>query len=433
MPQALDWRALFSRKMLVCVFIGFSSGMPLYVAVSLMPAWLRTEGVSLAEIGFFSLVQFPYTWKFLWAPLMDRYALPFLGLRRGWMLLTQVALIAVIGWFGFFDPRVDLVSISILAGFLAFASASQDIVLDAYRRELLSEAELGLGSSIHVNAYRVAGLVPGALALWLADWMPWRWVFLIVAAFMLISVVMTLSLRELSDPNRQPRTLREAVVEPFHEFFTRHGVQSALMILVFMFLYKLGDNMATALSTPFYIDLGFSLSEIALVAKNASLWPAVIGGMLGGLWMLKIGINRALWIFGVVQILSILGFFWLSTLGANIYALAAVLCFEYLGVGLGTAALVAYVARAAHPAYLATQLALLTALTALPRTVANAATGVMVESMGWPMFYLVCFALAMPGMLMLVKVAPWNGDQLASHTSDRDDNKDCTSSRVVER
>lgn len=419
--------------MLVCVFIGFSSGMPLYVAVSLMPAWLRTEGVSLAEIGFFSLVQFPYTWKFLWAPLMDRYAPPFLGLRRGWMLLTQVALIVMIGWFGFFDPRQDLVSISILAGFLAFASASQDVVLDAYRRELLSEAELGLGSSVHVNAYRVAGLVPGALALWLADWMPWRWVFLIVAAFMLISVVMTLSLRELSDQHPHPRTLREAIVEPFHEFFTRHGVKSALMILAFMFLYKLGDNMATALSTPFYIDLGFTLSEIAVVAKNASLWPAVIGGMLGGLWMLKIGINRALWIFGVVQVLSILGFFWLSTLGANIYALAAVLCFEYLGVGLGTAALVAYVARAAHPAYLATQLALLTALTALPRTVANAATGVMVESIGWPMFYLVCFALAMPGMLMLIKVAPWNGDQPLRNANDGGDNEECTSNSVAER
>jgi len=306
-------------------------------------------------------------------------------------------------------------------------------VLDAYRRELLSEAELGLGSSIHVNAYRVAGLVPGALALWLADWMPWHWVFLVVAAFMLISVVMTLSIDELSDQHQHPRTLREAVVEPFHEFFTRHGVRSALMILAFMFLYKLGDNMATALSTPFYIDLGFTLSEIAVVAKNASLWPAVIGGMLGGLWMLKIGINRALWIFGVVQILSILGFFWLSTLGANIYALAAVLCFEYLGVGLGTAALVAYVARAAHPAYLATQLALLTALTALPRTFANAATGVMVESMGWSTFYLVCFALALPGMLMLIRVAPWNGDQPSQGNNDDDDEKEYGSTSVVER
>ncbi len=407
------WQQLFTRRMLICVFTGFASGLPLYLLFNLVPAWLRSENVDLKTIGLFALIQFPYTWKFLWSPLLDRYVVPAFGRRRGWMLLTQIGLLVVIAAMGAFSPQSDLHIIAWIATLLAFLSATQDIVLDAYRRELLADNELGLGNAVHVNAYRIAGLVPGSLSLILADFLPWSTVFIITALFMLPGIAMTLLVQE---PHRAapPRTLREAVVEPFHEFITRKGWQSALLILAFLFFYKLGDSMCTALATPFYLDMGFSKTQIGLVAKNAGLWPAVIGGMLGGLWMVKIGINRALWLFGVVQVVSIFGFAWLASVGhhaeitpVELTQLAIVISLEALGVGLGTVAFVAFIARSTHPAYTATQFALFTSLMAVPRTFANAATGWLVEAMGWTGFFLLCAVLAIPGMLLLLKVAPW--------------------------
>jgi len=410
------WQQLFTRRMLICVFTGFSSGLPLYLLFNLVPAWLRSEHVDLKTIGLFALIQFPYTWKFLWSPLLDRYVLPALGRRRGWMLLTQIGLLVVIAMMGGVSPQSDLRTIAWIATLLAFLSATQDIVLDAYRRELLSDVELGLGNAVHVNAYRIAGLVPGSLSLILADFLPWGMVFIVTALFMLPGMAMTLLVQE---PHRAapPKTLREAVVEPFHEFITRKGWNNALLILAFLFFYKLGDSMCTALATPFYMDMGFTKTQIGLIAKNAGLWPAVIGGLLGGLWMVKIGINRALWLFGVVQVVSIFGFAWLASVGhhaeitpVELAQLAIVIGLEALGVGLGTAAFVAFIARSTHPAYTATQFALFTSLAAMPRTFANAATGWLVEAMGWAGFFFLCALLALPGMLLLLKVAPWKDD-----------------------
>jgi MFS transporter, PAT family, beta-lactamase induction signal transducer AmpG len=408
------WRQLFTRRMLICVFTGFASGLPLYLLLNLVPAWLRTEHIDLRVIGVLTLIQFPYTWKFLWSPLLDRYALPVLGRRRGWMLLTQAGLLVVIASLGGFSPQSDLRVIVLLSTLLAFLSATQDIALDAYRRELLSDHELGLGNSVHVNAYRIAGLVPGSLSLVLADILPWSVVFMVTALFMLPGMAMTLLVQE---PHRAapPRTMREAVVEPFHEFITRQGWGNALLILAFLLFYKLGDSMCTALATPFYLDMGFSKTQIGIVAKNAGLWLSVAGGLLGGLWMVKIGINKALWLFGVVQVISIFGFAWLASAGHHaeitsleLTRLAIVIGLEALGVGLGTAAFVAFIARATHPAYTATQFALFTSLAAIPRTFANAATGWLVETMGWSGFFLLCAGLAVPGMLLLFKVAPWS-------------------------
>ncbi len=410
-------RQLFTRRMLICVFTGFSSGLPLYLLFNLLPAWLRSEHVDLKTIGLFALIQFPYTWKFIWSPFLDRYALPMLGRRRGWMVITQLGLLAVIATMGGFSPANELATIVWCATLLAVLGATQDIVLDAFRRELLADSELGLGNAVHVNAYRVAGLVPGSLSLILADFLPWSTVFIITSLFMLPGIAMTLMVTE---PNRAvaPKTLREAVVEPFREFINRQGWRSASLILAFLLFYKLGDSLCTALATPFYLDMGFSKTDIGLIAKNAGLWPAVIGGTLGGLWMVKIGINRALWLFGVVQVLAIFGFAWLASIGfhAEIGALertqlAVVIGLEALGVGLGTVAFVAFIARTTHPAYTATQFALFTSLMAMPRTFANAATGWLVEAMGWSGFFLLCAAMAIPGMLLLFKVAPWNEEQ----------------------
>ena len=407
-------RVMLSRKMLICIFTGFTSGLPLYLLLNLLPAWLRSEGVDLKTIGFFALIQFPYTWKFLWAPFLDRYALPFLGRRRGWALFMQGGLFLSIGWLGVLSPATDIVPVLWLATLLALFSATQDIALDAYRRELLDEDELGLGNAIHVNAYRIAGLIPGSLSLILADRLPWTQVFWITALFMLPGMLMILRVREPTPLQNAPKTLREAVVEPFHEFIGRAGVRHALWILAFIFLYKLGDSLCTALATPFYLDMGFSKTDIGLIAKHAGLWPAVIGALLGGAWMVRLGINRALWLFGVVQLVSILGFAWLAWLGPQSsigldqrLALAVVIGVEALGVGLGTAAFVAFIARSTHPAYTATQFALFTSLAAVPRTFINASAGWLVEQLGWFDFFLLCTVLAFPGMILLSRVAPW--------------------------
>jgi len=430
-----SWIApLLTRRMLICVFTGFSSGLPLYLLLNLLPAWLKTEGISLKAIGLLALIQLPYTWKFLWSPLLDRFALPRLGRRRGWMLLTQIGLLLSIGFLGS-QPVGSLTSptswdstlafalhpVTLLAVVVALFSATQDIALDAFRRELLAESELGLGNSVHVNAYRIAGLVPGSLSLILADHLPWAQVFWITAAFMFPGAAMTLLVSEPTAVKGSPRTLRDAVILPFREFIGRQGWRSALLILAFIFFYKLGDSLCTALATPFYLDLGYSKSDIGLIAKHAGLWPAVFGGLLGGLWMVRLGINRSLWLFGVVQIVSILGFAWLASLGQHEtigfdqrLALALVISFEALGVGLGTAAFVAFIARTTHPAYTATQLALFTSLAAVPRTLVNASAGWLVEQFGWTHFFLLCFLLAIPGMLLLLKVAPWHDRKLSA-------------------
>ena len=407
-----DWyRAIFNRRMLICIFTGFASGMPLYVLFQLVPAWLRDGGVSLTDIGLFALVGIPYTWKFLWAPLMDRWVPPFLGRRRGWIFVFQIALLLSIGFLGAFEPAQSTWLIAALAVAVAFFSASQDVALDAYRREILPDEELGLGNAIHVQAYRISSLVPGSLSLILADILPWSSVFWITGAFMAIGAVMTLVITEPESELPAGMSLRQAVVAPFAEYVTRKGWSGLLLVLGFMFLYKIGDNMATALATPFYLDMGFSKTQIGLVAKHAALWPAIVGGLLGGVVMIRLGINRALWVFGVVQVISILGFAVLASNGPLLWLLAVVISFEYLGVGMGTAAFTAFIARETSKTYAATQFALFTALAALPRTFANAGTGIIVEQIGWVNFFLLCTLLAMPGMLLLFWVAPWKKSQ----------------------
>jgi len=399
---------LLSRKMVTCVFLGFSSGLPLYVLIQLVPAWLRSHEVDLATIGLFALIGLPYTWKFLWSPLMDRYKLPFLGRRRGWALLTQIGLLFSIAALGRFDPSASLQAIVVTVFMISLFGASQDIVIDAYRRELLADDELGTGTSFFVNAYRLSSLVPGSLALILSDILPWAVVYWVTAAFMLVGIVTTLIIKEVSDDSLAPASLRQAVIDPFVEFFSRDGIKAGLAILAFMFLYKLGDNMATALATPFYLDMGFSRTEIGSIAKIASLWAAIAGGILGGIVMLKVSINRALWLFGFVQMFTILGYVWLSTIGHSPIGLFIVVSGEYLGVGLGAIALTAFMARETSKAFTATQFALFSSFLAVPRIFANASTGFIIEAIGYTQFFILCTLVAIPGMLLLFKVAPWS-------------------------
>ena len=385
--------SILNRRMFICVLTGLASGMPLYLLMQLVPAWLRSSGVSLADIGLLALVGLPYSWKFLWAPLMDRLSLP-LGRRRGWMLVTQIGLIMGIGSLGYLDPVSNMALVAAFASIIAFLSASQDVAIDAYRREILSDKELGLGNVIHVQAYRIASLVPGSLSLVLADSLPWVWVFWVTAAFMSVGLVLSLSVTEPENLSPQPRSLSEAFIAPFKEYFARSGWRAAVLALFFMVAYKLGDNMATALSTPFYLDLGFTLTEIGLVAKQAALWPSIAGGLLGGVIML--------------------GFAVLASSGPQLWLLATVIAFEYLGVGLSTAAFTAFIARESSRAFAATQFALFTAFAALPRSIANASTGFIVEEIGWVLFFLLCTMLAIPGMVALVWVAPWRATKSPS-------------------
>lgn len=402
---------------MICIMLGFTSGLPLFILYNLLSAWLKAEQVDLKSIGLFALVGFPYTWKFLWSPLMDRFHFPLLGRRRGWMFFTQLALLAAVGSMGFFSPLSDLTAVVALAGLIAFLSASQDIVIDAYRRELLSDAEQGSGTALFVNAYKMSTLVPGSLSLILSDFLSWQTVFGITALFMLPGLFTTLLISEPKIYGEPPRTLREAVVEPFREFIHRSGWSHALLILAFIFLYKLGDSMATALATPFYMELGYTRTQIGLVAKNAGLWASLAGGILGAVWLEKTGVNRGLWIFGVLQALAILGFALLAQTGVaaagtepSSLLLGLVIGLEAFAVGLGTAAFTSYIATTTDQRYTATQFALFTSLAAVPRTFFNAVTGFMVAQTGWFVFFLICFVLAIPGMLLLPKIAPWNPD-----------------------
>lgn len=407
--QTKPWYSYLNGRTVSILFLGFSSGLPLYTLLYLMQAWLAKAGLDVKALGLFGLMMFPYTFKFLWSPLMDRYTLNRLGRRRGWMALTQLCLFVVIGGLGMLDPQLQLQTIVVMVGLIAFLSASQDVVIDAYRREILAEEEQGLGAAIIVNAYKAASLIPSALGLVLADTMSWQAVFWIVAAFMLPGFVCTLLAREPAVYGAPPKNLEEAVILPFKEFIERDGLKQAFIIVMFVLLYKIGDTMATALSTKFFLDIGFSTKQIGLAANATGWWASLAGGALGGIWMIKLGINRALWVFGVLQAIAILGFAWLAQVGPDPWLLSAVFGFEaFASLGLGSAALVAFMSRATDPRYTATQYALFSSLAAVPRTFINASVGYIVAETGWFWFFMVCFVLAFPAMMMLPKIAPWN-------------------------
>ena len=429
---------IFSRRMLICIVLGFSSGLPLYLLINLISAWLRSSAVDLEDIGIFSAVAgVPYVWKFLWAPLLDRYDILKRGRRRSWMLITQVILLVLISLLGFFDPVKSYSVVLVICTLIAVASATQDVALDAYRREILPDNELGLGNSMFINAYRIAGMIPGGLSLILSDSLPWVLVFPLTALFMLPGIIASLVVREPATEHL-PRTLLESVVQPFAEFVRRKGVLGALGVIAFIFLYKFGDNMATAQATPFYIDMGYTKTQIGMVNKVVGLWSMVLGGIVGGILMLKIGINKALWLFGIGQIVTILGYVliahvwkhpdfipgilnWLGSQGIysgsvefafpSVFLLSLVVGAEALGAGLGTACFVAYMCRETNRAYVATQLALFTALSAIPRTVCVAFTGYAIKWAGWENFFIICYALAIPGMVMLIYIAPFHSKE----------------------
>ncbi len=398
-------KVILSRRMLVAFIMGFSSGLPLLLTITLLQAWMKHEGIDLALIGLTALFGLPYNIKFLWAPFLDRYTLPFLGRRRGWLLMIQIILILSIAGLGFSNPGENPLMLIIIAFTVTFFSASQDIVIDAYRREDLPDKELGMGSSLYVNGYLIASrlLVAGG-GLILADHLSFRTVYLIMAGFMLPGIITTLLTREPVVTESKPRTLKEAIIEPLIDYFRR---ERSVLILAFILLYKIGDTMASAITTPFYMDIGFSLTEIGAIVKIFGFWATIAGTFIGGTIMLRLGINRSLWVFGILQAISTAGFAILAKIGNVLPALAGVIAFENLSSGMGTSAYMAFMASLTNKRFTATQYALLTSLMAIPRTVLSAPTGFFAKHFGWVSFFVACVLVAIPGMLLLLKFAPW--------------------------
>ncbi|RJR27266.1 MAG: MFS transporter [Desulfobacteraceae bacterium] len=406
---SLPW-IIFSRRMIVAFVMGFSCGLPLLLTVSLLQAWMTQEKVDLSVIGMMSLVGLPYTVKFLWAPLLDRYVPPFLGRRRGWLLMSQVFLFAAITALGLTNPATGPWTVAFAAFLVTLVSATQDILVDAYRREDLPEKELGLGSSFYINGYRLGMLLASGGGLILADHMPFSRVYLLMAFCMLPGIAATLITPEPETGLPPPRSLREAVLDPLTDYLRR---EKSFLILAFILLYKIGDTMANNMATPFYLDIGFSKSEIGAVVKLFGFWATVAGGFLGGIMMLRMGIVRSLWIFGILQAASTAGFAALAWLGKSIPALSIVIAFENLSGGMGTAAYAAFMASITNKRFTATQYALLSSLMGIPRVIASAPTGIMATNLGWAGYFVTCTLAALPGLLLLTKIG---GDHYPEET-----------------
>jgi PAT family beta-lactamase induction signal transducer AmpG len=390
-----------SRKIFLLLLLGFSSGLPLALTGATLQAWLTVSGVDLTTIGMFALVGQPYTYKFLWAPLMDRFTIPLLGRRRGWLVVTQLGLLATIAWMGTLAPERSPWLLASLALAVAFLSASQDIVFDAYRTDVLCAEERGAGAAVSVLGYRIAMLVSGGLALILADdWLGWTGTYWLMAALMLVGVVAAWGAEEPSAPARAPHSLEQAVREPLAEFFGRDGAWILLAVIV---LYKLGDAFAGSLSTAFLIrGPGFSLTEVGVVNKWLGVLATIAGALAGGALMARLKLYRSLLLFGVLQAVTNLGYMLLALAGKSYALMIAAVAAENLCGGMGTAAFVALLMAMCERRHSATQYALLSALAALGRVYVGPAAGAMAQSLGWPEFFFITFLIALPGLAMLV-------------------------------
>ena len=408
------FRIYGSKRMILMLVLGFSSGMPLALTGSTLSAWMVAEGVDIRTIGIFALVGLPYAFKFAWSPLMDRFLPPFLGRRRGWIVITQLALILSISALGFFNPASQPLLTALLALAIAFFSASQDIVLDAYRTELLTPEERGAGAGVWIMGYRIAILVSGAAALILSDHIPWRLVYIIMGLCMIMGCIAAFLAPEPSADNSGrptaaiPTSLMEAVVSPFVEFFRRPG---ALEILLFIILYKLGDVAAAQMTTPYILQhIGFSRTELGAIFKGFGMGATIIGTLIGGAIMTHWSLKRALMVFGILQGISTFVFILLEFTGRQLWALSVVIGVENFCGGMGTAAYIALMMSLCNTKFTATQYALLSSLMAVSRYVTAAPTGYLVAASGWIWFFVICTIAALPALLLLLRYDRWAVD-----------------------
>lgn len=390
-----------SYRMFCLLLLGYAAGLPLLLTGGTLQAWMSDEGVDLGTIGMVSLIGLPYTIKFLWSPFLDRFKLPFFSRRKGWMVFCQALLMVAIFSLSFVNPKANLMAVGLIAVLIAFLSASQDIALDAYRREILPDEELGFGSSVYVTGYRLGMLLAGAGALILADQIPWPTVYKWMGAFMAPAILFTIiSPKERTDI-KAPNNMKEAIVGPLKEFFTRPG---ALTIILFILLFKVGDLMAANLTTPFILQAGYSKTDMGTVAKGVGMIATILGGLIGGAIMLKIPMKPALVIFGILQAVSTLGFALLTKLPVEWANLAGVIGFENFAAGMGMAAYGGFMAALTDKRFTATQYALLSSVMGITRVILPAPTGFIADAVGWDMFFVICTLAAVPGLLLLIPV-----------------------------
>jgi PAT family beta-lactamase induction signal transducer AmpG len=397
-------------KMVALLFLGFSSGLPLYLTKTTLQAWMTTAGVSLTTIGVFSLLNAPYSLKFAWAPLLDRFVPPYLGRRRGWILTTQVLLLLAIAAMSLHDPKKGLYALGANALLIAFLSASQDISIDAYRTDVLVEREMGPGTSTYVLGYRIALILTGWLALRLADRLPWQTVYLIMSALMLVGVLTVFRAPEPYLKDARPRSLSDAIVKPFQDFFSRAGLTTGIMILIFIVLYKFPDSLTDTMKTSFLLKTGFTQTQIGDALGLAGLIATIIGGIFAGFVIIRLGVNKSLWIFALFEGLSNITYYALSLSGLNHGLMLLAVVTENFGVGLVSAGLLAYMMSLCNKRFSATQFALLSSLMGASRDIITAPSGKIAEVLGWPGFFIVAMAATIPVLLLLPFLAPWRDE-----------------------
>lgn len=392
-----------SRRMATLLLLGISSGLPLALTFGTLQAWMKDAGVDLTAIGAITLVGLPYTLKMFWAPLMDRYIPPFLGRRRGWLLTTQLALVVSIILLGSLDPGRSLGLVAACAVLVAFFSASQDIVVDAYRSDVLAHHELGAGAAVFVLGYRMGMLISGAAALMLADILPWSTVYIIMAACMSIGIAACFLGPEPLATHGVPRSLGEAVVQPFKAFFSH---PAALALLLLIICYKLPDAVAGAMTTPFLLDIGFAKTEIGAVNKGLGLIATIVGAIYGGALVARFGLFRCLLAFGLLQAVTNLTYMGVAMTGPSHIGLMLAVGIDNLSGGMGSAAFVAFLMSLTERRYSATQYALLSSLMAITPKLAGVPTGFMAESLGWPAFFAISVVGVLPGLVLLWWLRP---------------------------
>jgi len=399
-----------SRKMVALLWLGFASGLPLYLTSKTLQAWMTVEGIQLSAIGLFSLVGLPYSLKFLWSPLLDRFVPPFLGRRRGWLVIMQIGLVIAIAAMALQNPKQSLQLLAINSLAIAFLSASQDIAFDAYRTDILEPLEMGAGAAVSVLGYRIALLVTGALALILADRTSWQVVYLLLSLVMGIGILASLWAPEPKLQPQPPDSLREAVTLPFIEFFQRLGTLRGSAVLVFIVLYKLGDSLVNNMSLPFLLKTGFTQTDVGAIQGGMGLLATIVGVLAGGAVLSKLGIARSLWVFGGLQAISNLTYLGLAQVGKNYPFMVVAINIENFCAGLGTAAFVAFFMSLCNQRFSATQFALFSSLMAVSQNILVAPAGRLVEATGWTWFFIITIFASLPGLMLLPIFAPWNAD-----------------------
>ena len=398
-------KRFLSLPIIFCFFFGISSGLPLVAAGGTLQAWMKNSGLDLKTIGLFSLVGIPYSYKFFWSPIVDRFSLLGLGRRKSWMYVTQFLLVLLFLLISTLSPEHDLFYIALVAVIASFVSATQDIVLDAYRRDILSDEELGLGSSVFVAGYRVGLLLGGAVSLWLTQFYSWNQIYCGMSGVMILGMIATYFSHEPTEPHVRPRTLIASVIEPLKNFMQR---SHCFEILFFILLYKIGDTFAASMSSIFILDLGFSNAQLGTIGKTYGLLSAIAGGLTGGALIPKFGLYRSLIIFGIIQAVGILAFSLLAASGMSHPMLITSVIIENLTSGMGTAAFLAFLGLLCDRRFSATQYALLSSISSMPRTMFSFGTGALAQIFGWQLYFVLCSLCASPGLLLLTRFNKWN-------------------------